>query len=271
MNRKLLFFDIDGTLLAGGIPGYIPDSAMEALTQAQANGHYIFINSGRTYGFMPEAIKEFPFDGYVCGCGTEVIFHGETLYHYDLDDSLKRSLDDILTECKIQAVCEGRNSCYFQAKNDAEVFAPIITIRNSYAKTNLEHPIRFLDDPVLAFDKFIILTDTNSDIDLFHTKLKDNFDFIIREEMYPYGFEEIVPKGCSKAGGIDFIVKHLKASLDDCYVFGDSTNDLSMLTHVKNSIAMGNSYPEVLRNTSYVTTPIDRDGIRNALKHFKLI
>ena len=96
MNRKLLFFDIDGTLLAGGIPGYIPDSAMEALTQAQANGHYIFINSGRTYGFMPEAIKEFPFDGYVCGCGTEVIFHGETLYHYDLDDSLKRSLDDIL-------------------------------------------------------------------------------------------------------------------------------------------------------------------------------
>lgn len=60
----------------------------------------------------------------------------------------------------------------FSGKNDAEVFAPIITIRNSYAKTNLEHPIRFLDDPVLAFDKFIILTDTNSDIDLFHTKLK---------------------------------------------------------------------------------------------------
>ena len=65
MNRKLLFFDIDGTLLAGGIPGYIPDSTIEALKQAQANGHYIFINSGRTYGFMPEAIKEFPFDGFV--------------------------------------------------------------------------------------------------------------------------------------------------------------------------------------------------------------
>ena len=41
MNRKLLFFDIDGTLLAGGIPGYIPDSTIEALKQAQANGHYI--------------------------------------------------------------------------------------------------------------------------------------------------------------------------------------------------------------------------------------
>lgn len=60
-------------------------------------------------------------------------------------------------------------------------------------------------------------------------------------------------------------------SLASCYVFGDSTNDLSMLTHVKNSIAMGNSYPEILANTSYVTTPIERDGIRNALKHFGLI
>ena len=71
--------------------------------------------------------------------------------------------------------------------------------------------------------------------------------------MHPYGFEEVVPKGCSKAGGIDYIVEHLGESLASCYVFGDSTNDLSMLTHVKNSIAMGNSYPEVLANTSYVT------------------
>ncbi len=269
MNRKLLFFDIDGTLLAGGIPGYIPDSTIEALKQAQANGHYIFINSGRTYGFMPEAIKEFPFDGYVCGCGTEVIFHGETLYHYNLDEDLKHSLQSILEECKIQAVYEGRKSCYFQKTK--KPFAPITAIRNSYAKTNLEQPIRFFDDPVLDFDKFVILTDENSNLDLFHERTKEHFDFIAREEMHPYGFEEVVPKGCSKAGGIDYIVEHLGESLASCYVFGDSTNDLSMLTHVKNSIAMGNSYPEVLANTSYVTTPIERDGIRNALKHFGLI
>lgn len=269
MNRKLLFFDIDGTLLAGGIPGYIPDSTIEALKQAQANGHYIFINSGRTYGFMPEAIKEFPFDGYVCGCGTEVIFLGKTLYHYDLDEDLKHSLQSILEECKIQAVYEGRKSCYFQKTE--KPFAPITAIRNSYAKTNLEQPIRFFDDPVLDFDKFVILTDENSSLDLFHERTKEHFDFIAREEMHPYGFEEVVPKGCSKAGGIDYIVEHLGESLASCYVFGDSTNDLSMLTHVKNSIAMGNSYPEVLANTSYVTTPIERDGIRNALKHFGLI
>ena len=40
--------------------------------------------------------------------------------------------------------------------------------------------------------------------------------------MHPYGFEEVVPKGCSKAGGIDYIVEHLGESLASCYVFGDS-------------------------------------------------
>ena len=165
---------------------------------------------------------------------------------------MKRSLQSILEECKIQAVYEGRKSCYFQKTE--KPFAPITAIRNSYAKTNLEQPIRFFDDPVLDFDKFVILTDENSNLDLFHERTKEHFDFIAREEMHPYGFEEVVPKGCSKAGGIDYIVEHL-----------------SMLTHVKNSIAMGNSYPEVLANTSYVTTPIERDGIRNALKHFGLI
>lgn len=269
MNRKLLFFDIDGTLLAGGIPGYIPDSTIKALKRAQENGHYIFINSGRTYGFMPEAIKDFPFDGYVCGCGTEVILHGKTLYHYDLDENLKHSLKDILEESKIQAVYEGRKSCYFQ--NKKEEFPPITAIRNSYASSNLEQPIRFFDDPVLDFDKLVILTDENSNLELFHEQTKEHFDFIVRDEMRPYGFEEVVPKGHSKAGGIDYIVQYLGESLDDCYVFGDSNNDLSMLTHVKHSIAMGNSYPEVLENTSYITTPVDRDGIRNAMKHFGLI
>ena len=41
MNRKLLFFDIDGTLLAGGIPGYIPDSTIEALKNSLLTAMFV--------------------------------------------------------------------------------------------------------------------------------------------------------------------------------------------------------------------------------------
>ena len=62
-NRKLLFFDIDKTLLTP-YPWTVPDSAKQALKEARYNGHLLFINSGRTYTMIPEIIKEMGFDGF---------------------------------------------------------------------------------------------------------------------------------------------------------------------------------------------------------------
>ena len=41
--------------------------------------------------------------------------------------------------------------------------------------------------------------------------------------------------------------------------------------YVKHSIAMGNSTPALFDLVEYITTDIDKDGIFNALKHYKLI
>lgn len=269
MNRKLLFFDIDGTLLAGGIPGYIPESAIRGLTKAQENGHYIFINSGRTYSFMPEAIKKFPFDGYICGCGTEVIFQGKSLFHNTLSNATRFGLKDILKKAQVYGVLEGHFSCFFD--DSAPLIPPLQGIHDVYANSNIPNAIRNFDDPEMDFDKFVVFSDANSDFDYFLKAIEQDFVCVQREPSGEYHFNELIPKNCSKATGIDFIVDYLGASLDDCYVFGDSSNDLSMLRHVKHSIAMGNAFPEVLGQTSYVTTRVDRDGIYLALKHFHLI
>ena len=47
MERSVLFFDIDGTILSE-ITKEIPKDAIEALKAAQAEGHLLFINTGRT-------------------------------------------------------------------------------------------------------------------------------------------------------------------------------------------------------------------------------
>lgn len=269
MDRKLLFFDIDGTLLAGGIPGYIPDSAIRGLKQAQANGHYLFINSGRTYSFMPEAIKAFPFDGYICGCGTEVIFQNQTLFHNHLSKEIRFGLKDILRKNRMYGAFEGHSACFFD--DSSNLIPPLQGIRKTYASAQSPNAVRNFEDPDMDFDKFVAFSDENSDFDNFLEEISEDFACVQREPMGEYHFNELIPKNCSKATGIDFITEYMDASLDDCYVFGDSTNDLSMLRHVKNSIAMGNAVPEVLGQTSYVTTPVDRDGIYVALKHFHLI
>lgn len=53
MTSKLLFFDIDGTLITEG-PGVMPESTKLALKKARDNGHLLFINTGRTRTSLPE-------------------------------------------------------------------------------------------------------------------------------------------------------------------------------------------------------------------------
>ena len=76
-NRKLLFFDIDKTLLTP-YPWAVPASARIALKKAHDNGHLLFVNSGRTYAMIPEIIRKIGFDGYVCGCGSSDLYEWRT-------------------------------------------------------------------------------------------------------------------------------------------------------------------------------------------------
>ena len=73
MQHQLLFFDIDGTLLSNATH-QIPESALSAIAAAQKNGHLVFINTGRTIRTMPSFLKTLGFDGYLCGCGTRIVY-----------------------------------------------------------------------------------------------------------------------------------------------------------------------------------------------------
>ena len=71
MDRKALFFDIDGTLLSE-ITHKVPESAAHALEKARKKGHLVFINSGRTFCLTREFLNLVETDGCLCGCGTYI-------------------------------------------------------------------------------------------------------------------------------------------------------------------------------------------------------
>ena len=80
MNRKALFFDIDGTLLSE-ITRQVPESTKEALRIARSLGHLVFVNTGRSYGSLGPIKGMLEVDGWLCGCGTYVEAQGRELYH----------------------------------------------------------------------------------------------------------------------------------------------------------------------------------------------
>lgn len=50
-------------------------------------------------------------------------------------------------------------------------------------------------------------------------------------------------------------------------MFGDDLNDVEMLSHCPNSVAMGNAHPQAKAVAAHVTHSCDEDGIAHALRN----
>ena len=75
----ILYFDIDGTLFSNHTPR-MPPSAIRAIEMARQKGHLCFVNSGRTRAGVQKELGSLPFDGFVLGCGSRILYHGETIF-----------------------------------------------------------------------------------------------------------------------------------------------------------------------------------------------
>lgn len=261
--KKIIFFDIDGTIATEDERGFIPDSTRRAIAQARANGHLTFINSGRTIFNIGNNIRELGFDGYICGCGTYIEYNDEVLLYNKLDRQYCRKIADLLYECKVMPAYEHRDCIFFDKRIPD-------TNEMIWFKEKFLEPIhdRFHDvsDDDFSFDKFIFWRSSNDKFDVLIQKIGSEFMFIDRGD----GLFEVVPKGFTKATGIRFILDRLGIPLKNAFAIGDSPNDLPMLEAVPNSIAIGGAeriYPYV----SFITKPLEENGIEYALKHFGII
>ena len=85
------------------------------------------------------------------------------------------------------------------------------------------------------------------------------------------GAWEIIQKGYSKATACRFILDRFGFTLDEAYVFGDSSNDLAMFEFADHAVAMGYHDPVLDPHAEYVTAEVEQDGIARALEHYGLI
>lgn len=261
--KKALFFDIDGTIVVENENFDIPQSTINALKKAKENGHYLFINSGRTYFNIEERIRNLGFDGYLCGCGTHIELNGTELLYNTLSPELCKKIIELNRKCNAIPLYERRDNVFFDTNcrrcDELEEF------RDYFIKigSDVNLPI---DNADFYFDKFVIWSDSDTDMELFRKEASEYFSIIDRGN----GFYENIPLGFSKATAIDVILKKLDIPYENAYALGDSTNDLPMLQAVPNSIAMGQG-TSIHKYVSFVTKNIEDDGIEYALKHFGII
>lgn len=260
--RKIAFFDIDGTLTSE-IDGSVPASAQYAIQKARANGHLMFINTGRCFQNVEKRFRDIGFDGYVCGCGTNIYCDNKEVIHIAQTHEIIFKIWRAACDCGVDICFEARNFVAFDTTRKI-VHPKAIWQYEQFLKRNYDMPVNF-ENPNFFCDKFVIWYQEEGQLEQFRKVSDPYFECIDRGGT----FREFIPHGYSKATGIRFVLNHYGISDENAYAFGDSNNDLAMLSYLQNSVAMGNAEPQSLfEQVSYVTTKASENGIQNALAHF---
>lgn len=252
----IIFFDIDGTLISEP-RGRLSQSTIKAIQAAREKGHICMINTGRSLALVGENILgDVTFDGILLGCGTMIVYRGETRMHQTFSKQEAGDIIEGLRRHGIDAVLEGSEINY----RDSEERIVTEVFRKYIHQFDDLHYGSFEEAPG-HFDKFYCYVDRPEKMTEFRREFGDRLDFVDRKK----GYFEVTPKGFSKASGMRYIAQDLGISMTETVAIGDSSNDIPMLTCAGIGIAMGNSTEDVIRVADYVTSSIDEDGIWNAL------
>ncbi|MBE6107235.1 MAG: HAD family phosphatase [Erysipelotrichaceae bacterium] len=277
--KKYVFIDIDGTLFDHG-SGMIPASALEALHKAKANGHELFICTGRPKPIVESSFWNLPITGIIYSGGTHIEINQKVIFQRNFPKKQMFELIEILNENQFDYTLEGiEKNLYTKGNFD---WFKIYLCNEAFADSELE--TRFQEMSVLK-----LIEDAEPDdyeqitkIDVFAKNdqrihdlignLPEGLDGFVYSSSIDQLIEaEILIGGISKASGIDEIIKYYGAKIEDTIAIGDSTNDMAMIEHAHIGIAMGNACEPLKEIADYVTAPVDQDGFYLALKHCHLI
>lgn len=256
-KQKLIFFDIDGTLLDE--EKHLPASAEAAVAELKEAGHAVVIATGRAPFMFSKLQERLNIDSFISFNGSYVEFQGDAVYKKALHaEELKRFT---------QFATENDHPVVYLDHLDMRANVPFHPhIKESIGSLKFEHP-KVDADYLEGRNIYQTLLFCKKEQEDPYIRDFPKFDFIRWHEVSA----DVLPSGGSKAVGIEVIMKKLGLTREDVYVFGDGPNDVEMLSFTENSVAMGNAVPEAKAAAAIETAHVTEDGIAKALKKFALI
>ncbi|BBW96859.1 Cof-type HAD-IIB family hydrolase [Geobacillus icigianus] len=257
MDQKMVFFDIDGTLLDER--KQLPPSTIEAIRRLKQSGVYVAIATGRAPFMFEHVRKQLGIDSFVSFNGQYVVFEGTVLHKQPLRREKLRELARAAHE-------NGHPLVFMDAEEMRASVGDHPHIHVSMGSLKFAHPPV---DPLYYENN-----------DIYQALL---FCHAAEEQPYVHQYPEfrfvrwhdvstdVLPAGGSKAEGIRLMIKKLGIDKKNVYAFGDGLNDIEMLSFVGTGVAMGNAHEEVKRVADFVTKSVDQEGIWYGLKQLQLI
>lgn len=281
MKQKLIFLDIDGTLLPPG-EMTVPDSAVEALRRARANGHKLFLCTGRNLR-MTEPLFHYGFDGFVCSAGGYVGCEGKVLVDLPMEPEQVRGLRAALQSCGAECTLEVRDDTYGGIKM-IERFANLFPKKPGQTNSEAERWRKMMEfgmtiRPIEEYHgepvyKIVFIAPNEACLTEVKRQYEDQFVFCesrLGDEGGGIVNGELINRKFNKGSGIRAICDHLGCSLADTIGFGDSDNDLQMTDVVGISVCMANGSDNLKKCCDRICPAVTDDGIAREFAALGLI
>lgn len=258
MQYKLLFTDLDGTVLNGG---QFRENVRRTVEKLKQGGVTVVVATGRPYCTALPIARELGLDdGYmIVFNGSQIYFKGQLVYNDMLSKERLRFIVESGRRLNASQVVWLGDKLYAEQRNE----------QTWGYQERTPVPCNFVDDLTqLDGATKVLWNNSEEQIARFFNEMK-NTEGVNVHPSHPL-FLEFVGRNCSKGIALKYVADRLGVDVSQTVAIGDSFNDLSMITQAGFGVAMGNAPQEIKDKAQLVVADVENDGfVEMAEKCFK--
>ncbi|HGD2054421.1 TPA: HAD-IIB family hydrolase [Streptococcus agalactiae] len=279
MAIKAVFFDIDGTLLNDR--KNVQKSTIKAIRNLKDQEILVGLATGRGPSFVQPFLENLGLDFAVTYNGQYIYSRSEIIYTNQLSKTtvyrLIRYAGARRREISLGTASGllGSGIIGLGTSRLGQIVSSLVPRKWAKAiERSFKHFIRRIK-PQNIDSLMIILREPIYQVVLVATegeseRIQKQFPRVKLTRSSPYSMD-VISEEQSKVKGIERVGQRYGFDLSEVIAFGDSDNDIEMLSQVGIGVAMGNASQQVKENARYTTADNNDDGISKALAHYGLI
>lgn len=250
----------------------------QAIQQARANGHLVFLCTGRNLPIIGPYILAIGFDGIIASAGGHVVAGDQVLFDSLLPERAVQECLTVFHDHGIFCRIETPDGIYTDPQMEALRSSASPDPQNSELirmQKEIEAGIavqRYERYPRNGAYKLCFTSTDLAPVWEVQRSLGDRFQFVV----HPYNGGttcyngEIIPRGIDKGKGVEVICRYFGADTRDAVAFGDSMNDAAMLERARLGVAMGNACDELKALADVVCEDVAHDVVCQELHRMGL-
>lgn len=259
-NIKIIFVDIDWTILSHKDGRYFDMESIEALKKCQSQGIKVFLCTSRPYHTVKQLglFDLFTPDGMIVCNGGLIIYDNKIIHEKVMDSSTFEKLCEVVIKHNLNIEAVEPYHRFLLTKNDEDVGKVLSTYPELVPEVEDYHNRHIISVLLFASEEYD---------EILKKEIPQNLYYF---RFHPYGVDVLdVPH--EKGDGVKIVLDYLNIKKEDSLAFGDDIADISMFENVGISVALANGRQEAKEKATFVSDEVWNSGVKKALKKLDVI